>query len=95
MIIKSVVEKLAENLSDGYFAERPRGSQLGAVISSQSSIIPDKNYLENKLRGRLKRRMRGRKCRDRSIGEGILRDLMRLSSGKVGRTDYTTVFFIV
>ena len=50
VIIKSVVEKLAENLSDGYFAERPRGSQLGAVISPQSSIIPDTNYLENKLR---------------------------------------------
>lgn len=49
IIIKAELEKLPENLSDGYFASRPRGSQLGAVVSPQSDVIPDRNYLEDKL----------------------------------------------
>ena len=49
IIIKGKVEKIAENLSDGYFESRPRGSQLGAIVSNQSEIIKDRNYLEQKL----------------------------------------------
>ncbi|MDO4225560.1 MAG: pyridoxamine 5'-phosphate oxidase [Bergeyella zoohelcum] len=49
VVIKANVERLAENLSDGYFASRPRGSQLGAIVSPQSQIVEDKSYLENKL----------------------------------------------
>ena len=48
IIIKGVAEKIAENLSDGYFESRPRGSQLGALVSNQSEIV-DRNYLEQKL----------------------------------------------
>jgi pyridoxamine 5'-phosphate oxidase len=49
IIIKGKVEKIAENLSDGYFESRPRGSQLGALVSDQSSVIPSREYLEQKL----------------------------------------------
>lgn len=49
IIIKAELEKIAENLSDGYFHSRPRGSQLGAVVSPQSSVIPNREFLENKL----------------------------------------------
>lgn len=49
IIIKADLEKVAENLSDGYFQSRPRGSQLGAAVSPQSSVIPDREYLEKKL----------------------------------------------
>jgi pyridoxamine 5'-phosphate oxidase len=49
IIIKGTVEKIAENLSDGYFETRPRGSQLGAIVSNQSDIIKDRNELEDKL----------------------------------------------
>ncbi|MCF7559967.1 pyridoxamine 5'-phosphate oxidase [Sabulilitoribacter multivorans] len=49
IIIKGQAEKIAENLSDGYFESRPRGSQLGALVSNQSDVIPDREYLENKL----------------------------------------------
>lgn len=49
IIIKAELEKVAENLSDGYFQSRPKGSQLGAVVSPQSSVIPNREYLENKL----------------------------------------------
>lgn len=49
IIIKGKAEKIAENLSDGYFESRPRGSQLGALVSNQSEVIEDREYLENKL----------------------------------------------
>lgn len=49
IIIKGKAEKIAENLSDGYFESRPRGSQLGSMISNQSEVIKDRDYLETKL----------------------------------------------
>jgi pyridoxamine 5'-phosphate oxidase len=51
IIIKGTVEKIAENLSDGYFESRPRGSQLGAIVSNQSEEIKNRDVLENKLKG--------------------------------------------
>ena len=50
VIIKAELERLPENLSDGYFASRPRGSQLGAVVSPQSKVIPSRDFLEDKLK---------------------------------------------
>ncbi|MGB0869617.1 MAG: pyridoxamine 5'-phosphate oxidase [Flavobacteriales bacterium] len=51
IIIKGKVEKIAENLSDGYFETRPRGSQIGAWASDQSSVVANKELLveEQKL----------------------------------------------
>ena len=49
IIIKASLERIAENLSDGYFHSRPKGSQLGAVVSPQSQEIPDREFLERKL----------------------------------------------
>jgi len=49
VIIKGKAEKLVENLSDGYFESRPRGSQLGAIASNQSSVIKSRAVLEDKL----------------------------------------------
>ena len=50
IIIKGDAEKLPENLSDGYFESRPRGSQLGAWASNQSEIVENREALENKLK---------------------------------------------
>ena len=50
IIIKANVERLAENLSDGYFHCRPKGSQLGAVVSPQSQQIPNREFLQDKLK---------------------------------------------
>lgn len=50
IIIKADLERIAENLSDGYFHSRPKGSQLGAVVSPQSEEIPDRAFLEEKLK---------------------------------------------
>jgi len=50
IIIKADLEKIAENLSDGYFHSRPKGSQLGAAVSPQSETIPNREFLEEKLK---------------------------------------------
>ena len=50
IIIKGKVEKIAKNLSDVYFESRPKGSKLGAVVSNQSSVIPSREILEEKLK---------------------------------------------
>lgn len=49
VIIKGRAEKIAENLSDGYFESRPLGSKLGAIVSDQSEVIPSRDVLEEKL----------------------------------------------
>lgn len=49
VIIKGVAELLPENLSDGYFESRPRGSQLGAWASDQSQPIASRKALDDKL----------------------------------------------
>lgn len=50
VIINGKIEKLASNLSDGYFHSRPRGSQLGSMVSPQSQVIESRAYLDNKLK---------------------------------------------
>lgn len=50
IIIKGTAEKIAENLSDGYFESRPRGSQLSALVSDQSDIVESRDVLEEKLK---------------------------------------------
>lgn len=50
VIIKGEAEKIAENLSDGYFESRPRGSQLGALVSEQSQPVASREVLETRLK---------------------------------------------
>ncbi|MBT8274336.1 MAG: pyridoxamine 5'-phosphate oxidase [Bacteroidia bacterium] len=49
IIIKGKAEKIAENISDGYFETRPRGSQLSAIISPQSDSVENRKVLEDEL----------------------------------------------
>lgn len=49
IIIQGVASKIPEKESEEYFHSRPRGSQLGAKASDQSSPIPSREYLESKL----------------------------------------------
>lgn len=44
--IEGIVEKISEEESDSYFEMRPLKSKLGAWVSPQSKIIPDRAYLE-------------------------------------------------
>ena len=50
IIIKGATEKIAENLSDGYFESRPRGSQLGALASDQSKVVESREKLDQILK---------------------------------------------
>lgn len=50
VIIKGLAEKQSEAYSEGYFHSRPKGSQLGTVVSPQSQIIPNREFLDNKLK---------------------------------------------
>lgn len=50
VIIKGIVEKTSKIVSDNYFASRPKGSQLGALVSAQSEVIPNREYLEENLK---------------------------------------------
>jgi len=49
VIIKGQAEKIAENLSDGYFESRPDGSKLGAWASDQSEPVPSRKFLDDRL----------------------------------------------
>lgn len=49
VIIKGDVEKLPDQVSENYFASRPKGSQLGALVSPQSAVIENRDVLEEKL----------------------------------------------
>ena len=50
IIIKGKAEKIAPNLSDGYFESRPDGSKLGALASDQSQEIQSRDDLDAKLK---------------------------------------------
>ena len=49
VLINGIAEKQNENLSDGYFESRPRGSRLGAIASDQSKPIDSRKTLDKKL----------------------------------------------
>lgn len=48
--IEGVVEKVSEEESDAYFSSRPRGSQIGAWSSNQSSTIASREALDEQER---------------------------------------------
>lgn len=49
--INGIAEKISQAESIKYFALRPRGSQLGAWVSQQSSVVSTRSLLESKLDG--------------------------------------------
>jgi len=49
VIVAGAAEKVSAAESLAYFLTRPRGSQLGAWVSPQSSVITSRSLLESKL----------------------------------------------
>jgi pyridoxamine 5'-phosphate oxidase len=48
--VQGDVEKVSAAESDAYFHSRPFGHQLGALVSPQSQVIADREFLEERLR---------------------------------------------
>ena len=49
IIIKGIASKVANSISDKYFESRPLESRLGAMVSDQSNIIPNRKILDSNL----------------------------------------------
>lgn len=49
VIIKGIAEKTSEDDSTNYFHSRPKGSQLGALVSHQSTVLESREQLEKEL----------------------------------------------
>lgn len=50
IIIKGTAQKSLPEISDAYFRSRPFGSRLSAVVSKQSTSVPNRGFLEEKLK---------------------------------------------
>ncbi|XP_029428440.1 pyridoxine-5'-phosphate oxidase isoform X2 [Rhinatrema bivittatum] len=46
--IEGLVERVSEQESEHYFRTRPKISQIGAAVSRQSEVIPDREYLRKR-----------------------------------------------
>ncbi len=50
MIVNGPVERTSGEESDEYFATRPLGSRVGAIISAQSTVVDGRDDLERRHR---------------------------------------------
>ncbi|MDX9946304.1 MAG: pyridoxamine 5'-phosphate oxidase [Bacteroidales bacterium] len=48
--IEGEIHKLPEEVSDEYFSSRPRESQIAAIASDQSRLLPGRELLEERVR---------------------------------------------
>ncbi|MBO9152753.1 pyridoxamine 5'-phosphate oxidase [Chitinophaga sp. GCM10012297] len=48
--IEGTVSKAPAGVSDEYFHSRPVGSRIGAAASPQSEVIPDRHFLEERVK---------------------------------------------
>jgi pyridoxamine 5'-phosphate oxidase len=49
VIVSGRAERVSRAESEAYFATRPRGSQISAAASAQSSVIPGREVLEQRV----------------------------------------------
>ena len=45
--VEGIIKKISTKESDEYFNSRPVLSRISAIISPQSQVVPNRNYLEN------------------------------------------------
>ena len=57
--VRGMAEKISAAETLKYFVSRPRGSQIGAWVSAQSSVISSRSLLENKFQ-ELKKKFRNK-----------------------------------
>jgi len=83
--INGVAEKVETSESLKYFMGRPRGSQLGAWVSDQRSVLSSRKILEMKL-DEIKRNLLTGKYRCRIIGVDSELNRKDLNSGRASLT---------
>lgn len=49
ILIKGDIEKVSREQSENYYRKRPRGSQIGAWASKQSSVVAGREVLDNAI----------------------------------------------
>lgn len=91
--INGLAEKAPEELSDAYFAQRNRESQLGAWASPQSSVIKSRDWLLNELE-KVRQRFEGKEVQRPPHWGGFLVRPMRIEfwKGHSARLHDRTVF---
>ena len=84
--IRGTASRISTLQSAKYFATRPRGSQLGAWCSQQSSIISSRKFLEMKL-SEMKRKFVGRQVPLPAFWGGfrVTPDSMEFWQGRLNR----------
>ncbi|PZR28060.1 MAG: pyridoxamine 5'-phosphate oxidase [Citrobacter freundii] len=70
--ITGIIKKVSAAESDEYFYSRPIGSQIGATVSPQSSIIESREWLEEKYAAKEKESATGKILRPANWGGYIL-----------------------
>lgn len=88
--IEGTVEKISRQESEDYFKTRPIENKLSAWASKQSSVIPSRNVLEQKVHD-LKVLFANREIPLPPFWGGFRLGRRPLSSGKAERTGFTTV----
>ncbi|XP_043710683.1 pyridoxine/pyridoxamine 5'-phosphate oxidase 1, chloroplastic-like [Telopea speciosissima] len=48
--VEGTVQKVSDEESEKYFHSRPRGSQIGAIVSKQSTIVPGRHVLHQEYK---------------------------------------------
>ncbi|KAF6165555.1 hypothetical protein GIB67_006445 [Kingdonia uniflora] len=48
--VEGTVKKVSDEESEKYFHSRPRGSQIGAIVSKQSSVVPGRYMLHQEYK---------------------------------------------
>ncbi|CAL0305586.1 unnamed protein product [Lupinus luteus] len=48
--VEGSVQKVSDDESEQYFHSRPRGSQIGAIVSKQSSVVPGRHVLHQEYK---------------------------------------------
>lgn len=87
------VEKLPRDVSEAYFATRPRSSQIGAWTSQQSREIPDLDFLQSKQK-EVEKKFEGKTipCPGNWGGYVLIPDEVEFWLGRTGRLHERYVF---